>query len=88
MGRQRGLQLGSELTRLAMPLLVLALTGSPGAAGVVAGARAVAFLPVQLPAGVWVDRWDRRRTLITAQSLQAAVSALLAALILTGQAQI
>ncbi|WP_449061614.1 MFS transporter, partial [Planomonospora algeriensis] len=70
-----------------MPLLVLALTGSPGLAGVVAGARTVAFVAVQLPAGVWVDRWDRRRTLVTAQGLQAVVSALLAALILTGRAQ-
>ncbi|QFY11470.1 MFS transporter [Nonomuraea phyllanthi] len=81
-------QLGSEFTRLAMPLLVLALTGSPGLAGIVAGARTVAFLLVQIPAGVWVDRWDRRRTLITAQGLQAVVSALLATLILIGQVQI
>ncbi|WP_246080634.1 MFS transporter [Nonomuraea mesophila] len=81
-------RLGSEFTRLAMPLLVLALTGSPGLAGIVAGARTVAFLLIQIPAGVWVDRWDRRRTLVTAQSLQAVVSALLAALILTDQVQI
>ncbi|MEV5895798.1 MFS transporter [Nonomuraea fuscirosea] len=81
-------RLGSEFTRLAMPLLVLALTGSPGLAGVVAGARMVALLLIQLPAGVWVDRWDRRRTLMIAQSFQAAVSALLAVLILTGQVQI
>ncbi|UBU08683.1 MFS transporter [Nonomuraea gerenzanensis] len=81
-------QLGSELTRLAMPLLVLALTGSPGLAGVVAGARTVAFVLIQLPAGVWVDRWDRRRTLITAQGLQAAVSALLTALVLTGDVRV
>ncbi|TDD44650.1 MFS transporter [Nonomuraea terrae] len=81
-------RLGSEFTRLAMPLLVLALTGSPGLAGIVAGARTVAFLLIQIPAGVWVDRWDRRRTLITAQGLQAVVSALLAALILTDQVQI
>jgi MFS family permease len=80
-------QLGSELTRLAMPLLVLALTGSPGLAGVVAGARTVALVLAQMPAGVWVDRWDRRRTLITAQGLQAVVSALLAVLVLTGRAQ-
>ncbi|MFC4015187.1 MFS transporter [Nonomuraea purpurea] len=81
-------QLGSELTRLAMPLLVLALTGSPGLTGVVAGARTAAFLAVQIPAGVWVDRWDRRRMLITAQGLQAVVSALLTALIITGQIQV
>ncbi|MGW4412075.1 MFS transporter [Nonomuraea sp. NPDC004702] len=81
-------ELGSELTRLAMPLLVLALTGSPGLAGVVAGVRTVAFLLVQIPAGVWVDRWDRRRTLISAQGLQAVVSALLAGLVLTDQVQV
>lgn len=81
-------RLGSEFTRLAMPLLVLALTGSPGLAGIVAGARTVAFLLIQIPAGVWVDRWDRRRTLISAQGFQAVVSALLAALILTDQVQI
>ncbi|MEU6742148.1 hypothetical protein [Streptosporangium sandarakinum] len=46
-------ELGSELTGLAMPLLVPALTGSPGSAGVVSGARTVAFLAVQMPAGVW-----------------------------------
>ncbi|MCK2218438.1 MFS transporter [Actinomadura sp. ATCC 31491] len=80
--------LGSELTRLAMPLLVLALTGSPGSAGLVAGARTVGFLAVQLPAGVWVDRWDRRRTLITAQGLQTVVSALLTVLVVTGRAQV
>ncbi|MBB5084048.1 MFS transporter [Nonomuraea endophytica] len=81
-------ELGSELTRLAMPLLVLALTGSPGVAGIVAGARTFALLAVQIPAGVWVDRWDRRRTLVTAQGLQAVVSALLAALIVTGHVQV
>ncbi|GAA3165263.1 MFS transporter [Nonomuraea salmonea] len=81
-------ELGTELSRLATPLLVLALTGSPGLAGVVAGARTAAFLAVQIPAGVWIDRWDRRRTLVTAQGLQAAVSALLAALILTDQVQV
>lgn len=52
-------QLGSELTKLAMPLLVLSLTGSPGWAGVVAGASIAASILAQIPAGVWVDRWDR-----------------------------
>lgn len=79
-------QLGSELTRLAMPLLVLALTGSPGWAGIVAGARTAAFVFTQMPAGVWVDRWDRRRTLVGAQLAQAAASAVLATVIVSGHA--
>lgn len=81
-------QLGSEVTKLAMPLLVLALTGSPGWAGIVAGARTAAVILVLAPAGVWVDRWDRRRTLITSQGLQLVSSGCLAVLIVTGQVQI
>lgn len=81
-------QVGSELTRLAMPLLVLALTGSPGWAGVVAGARIAATVVAQLPAGVWVDRWDRRRTLVAAHGGQALAVAVLGALILTDQVAI
>jgi predicted MFS family arabinose efflux permease len=81
-------QVGVELTRLAMPLLVLALTGSPGWAGIVAGARTAASIVAQLPAGVWVDRWDRRRTLIASQGLQTLNAAALAALILTDQASV
>ncbi|MFI6480351.1 MFS transporter [Nonomuraea sp. NPDC050663] len=77
-------QLGVELTKLAMPLLVLALTGSPGLAGLVTGAKVAATVLVQLPAGVWVDRWDRRRTLITAQALQLVNAVLLAVLVMTG----
>ncbi|GAA3601338.1 MFS transporter [Nonomuraea rosea] len=81
-------QVGMELTKLAMPLLVLALTGSPGWAGIVAGARTAASIAAQLPAGVWVDRWDRRRTLIAGQGLQTVVAAALAVLILTGQVSV
>ncbi|MFB9905607.1 MFS transporter [Allokutzneria oryzae] len=81
-------QLGTELTRLAMPLLVLALTGSPGWAGVVAGARTAAFIVTQMPAGILVDRWDRRRTLIASQGAQLVNAAVLALLIVTDGARI
>jgi MFS family permease len=76
-------QLGSELTKLAMPLLVLALTGSPTWAGIVVGVRTAAYILIQMPAGVWVDRWDRRRTLVGAQLMQAVASAVLATAIVT-----
>jgi MFS family permease len=81
-------QLGSELTRLAMPLLVLARTGSPGWAGIVVGAGVAASVLARIPAGVWVDWWDRRRTLITGQGLRTVGSAVLAALIIADQVQI
>ncbi|MFS8096997.1 MFS transporter [Lentzea alba] len=79
-------QFGSELTKLAMPLLVLALTSSPSWAGIVVGVRTAAYILTQMPAGVWVDRWDRRRTLVSAQLTQAIASAVLATAIVTGWA--
>jgi MFS family permease len=81
-------QLGTELTRLAMPLLVLASTGSPAAAGLVAGANVAATVLTQLPAGVWVDRWDRRRTLVVAAALRTVNAAGLAVLVAAGQPEV
>lgn len=56
--------LGSQASFLALPLLMLALTGSPVQAGVLGGLRGVAYLYFGLPAGALVDRWDRRRVML------------------------
>ncbi|MEU1779357.1 MFS transporter [Streptomyces abikoensis] len=56
--------LGSRVGTLAYPLLVLWQTGSARAAGLVGFAATLPFTLVQLPAGVLVDRWDRRRLMI------------------------
>ncbi|WP_152442667.1 MFS transporter [Nocardiopsis kunsanensis] len=81
-------QTGKEVTKLAMPLLVIALTGSPAWAGIIAGSVAVAHIFGQIPAGAWADRWDRRRLLLIGQSLRFVNSALLASLILTDHVQV
>jgi hypothetical protein len=41
-----------------------------------------------MPADVWVDRWDRRRTLVTGQALRMVNSACLSALVLSGHVQV
>lgn len=56
--------LGSQATAVAMPLLVLTLTHSPAKAGIVGLARALAYPLTPLPAGVLVDRWDRRWVMV------------------------
>ena len=56
--------LGSRVSGIAYPLLVLALTGSAADAGLVGFAATVPYLLFQLPAGVLVDRWNRRRVMI------------------------
>jgi MFS family permease len=55
--------LGSSFSVLALPLLVLALTGSPAQAGLLLALRQLPFLLLTLPAGVLVDRWDRKTLL-------------------------
>lgn len=56
--------IGTRITSVAYPLLVLALTGSPALAGLVASAQTLPFLLLYLPGGAWIDRWDRKRTMV------------------------
>lgn len=65
--------LGTRITGLAYPLLVLALTGSPLWAGVIGFVQALPFLVVYLPAGALVDRWDRRRVMLVADAVRVLV---------------
>ncbi|HEY6747347.1 MAG TPA: MFS transporter [Mycobacteriales bacterium] len=58
---------GTRVTSVAYPLLVLLLTGSPALAGVVGFFQTLPFLLLYLPGGAWVDRWDRRRTMLACE---------------------
>jgi MFS family permease len=73
---------GSQMTAVAYPLLVLALTGSPAKAGIVAFARLLAMALFALPAGLAADHWNRRRLMIAAHAVRALVIGSLGALIL------
>ena len=75
--------IGSESTAIAYPLLVLAVTGSPAKAGLVAAARVVPFALFGVLAGMVADRYDRKRVMIAADVAKAlAVAALGAAIVL------
>lgn len=56
--------LGSRASQIAYPLLVLAMTGSAAAAGVVGFVGTVPYIVFQLPAGALMDRVNRRRVMI------------------------
>src|SRR5262249_16586159 len=58
--------IGTRVTGVAYPLLVLAETHSPAKAGVVGFAQTLPYMLFYLPAGALVDRWDRKRTMIAA----------------------
>ena len=51
--------LGTNISALALPLLVLALTHSPVQAGLLVAVRQLPYLLVSLPAGALIDRWER-----------------------------
>jgi len=55
---------GSAASELAMPLLILSLTHSPVQAGLVAALHTTAILFTNVPAGVLVDRWNRKYTMM------------------------
>jgi Na+/melibiose symporter-like transporter len=82
--------LGTRVTSLAYPLLVLAVTGSPAQAGLVGFAQTLPFLVWYLPAGALVDRWDRKRIMLVADAgralaLGSVVVALMADRLTLGQ---
>jgi len=75
--------LGSRLTTIAYPLLVLAWQGSPAVAGLAVCAANAPSVLVYLPAGALVDRWsDPRRTLFVAETVRGIAIAVIVAAVL------
>ncbi len=56
--------IGTEVTGITLPLVVLALTGSPAQAGTITAMRGIVYVVFALPAGALIDRWDRRVIMI------------------------
>jgi predicted MFS family arabinose efflux permease len=63
--------LGSQVSTVAYPLLILALTGSAAQAGVVGLAKWLPLAVFSLPAGVLADRVDRKRLMIACDAIRA-----------------
>jgi MFS family permease len=72
-------EFGFHASAIAFPLLVLALSGSAAASGLVLGAIATAQLVAGLPAGALVDRWNRKKVMLGCEAAQAIAAASLVA---------
>lgn len=77
--------LAGRATAVAYPLTVLWATGSPGDAGLVGTALLLPMLLMQLPGGVLVDRYDRRRIMIGAGLGQLLIAVVVTGLLLSGR---
>ena len=82
-------QLGAQLGQLAFPVLAVTLLGATEfEVGILNAAGLAAFLVVGLPAGAWVDRWLKRRTMIAADLVRMTAMAAVPLLWWAGSLQI
>ncbi len=80
---------GEQFTELAIPVLAVTLLHAlPWQLGILNAAATAAFLVVGLPAGAWVDRWMKRRVMMTADVVRMAILALIPILWYTGHLEI
>jgi len=78
---------GDQFTLVALPWLVLKLTGNPAALGIVLAVLAFPRAAFMLIGGAVVDRMSPRRVLLGARAANAACIVILAALVLAGAIQ-
>jgi MFS family permease len=62
--------LGTRVSALAFPLLILALTHSAAIAGLLIATEMLPYLLFSLPVGALIDRWDRKLVMIVSDSIR------------------
>jgi MFS family permease len=87
-GSQALSEFGFHATTIAFPLLVLALTGSAAASGLVLGTIAATQLVAGLPGGALVDRWNRKVVMLGCEAAQVLAAASLVAALALGVATV
>ena len=76
--------LADGLVKIALPLIAVTLTDSPGLVAGVTLAVTLPWLVFALPAGALADRVDRRIAMVTANSIRATAVAVLAVTMVLG----
>ena len=87
-GSQALSEFGINASMIAFPLLVLALTGSAAASGLVLGTMAAAQLIAGLPTGALVDRWNRKKVMLACEAVQVVAAATLVGALVWGEASV
>src|SRR5512143_3900115 len=80
--------IGTWMQNTAQPYLAYRISGRPLDLGLISFAATVPTLLLALPAGVLVERWDKRKTVIVFQAIMSLQAFGLAALTFTGHIQI
>ena len=80
--------IGTSMQNTAQPLLAYRISGRPFDLGLIGFALTLPAFFLALPGGVWIERWDKRKTVIILQIVMMFDTLALAALTLTGRVQI
>ena len=78
--------IGNAMQAMAAAWMMVELTGSPFLAALVQTAVFLPMFVLSLPAGVWADLTDRRRLILAALAVQAAIGFLLTVLLMSSKA--
>ena len=80
--------IGTWMQNTAQPYLAYRISGRPIDLGIIGFASTLPMLILALPAGVFVERWDKRKTVIVFQSIMSVQAIGLAILTFSGHIQI
>ncbi len=80
--------IGDRVTMVVLPFAVLAVGGHVGDVAIVSAAQFLPFAVLALPAGVWADRYDRKRILIASDVVRFGCQLTAGVLLVTGSAEV
>src|SRR4029079_18918797 len=80
--------IGDRVTSIVLPFAVLSVGGRVGEVAIFSAAQFLPFAVLALPAGVWADRHDRKRVLITSDVVRLVVQLTAGLLLVTGRAEV
>lgn len=79
---------GDRVTSVALPFAVLSVGGGIRDVALTSTAQFLPFVLLAVPAGVWADRWNRKRILVASDTVRLVTQALAAGLLWSGLAQV
>jgi len=80
--------LGDRVTSVALPFAVLSVGGGVRDVALTSTAQFLPFVVLAIPAGVWADRWERKRILITSDVARLVTQTAAAVLLLSHRAEV
>ena len=79
---------GDRVTSVALPFAVLSIGGGVRDVALTSAAQFLPFVVLAVPAGVWADRWERKRILISSDLVRLVTQTVAAVLLLSGHAEV